>query len=213
MSETIAEVAAAWDQTNRKTVNGALFNQIHEKLVFLDRTHYRQYMPTLGPTYPDYETRLADWLENLTDDSSRRLLFEFARHITFFSREDFNKLYESALRGPVMGCWLVEELDLDICTPDLNNVLTVRYTTTLGSVRSVIACRSPTSTTSITLAAPIFAQAGGHSPRSGIASVFGVLTGRGPGERTRKAVRDQRLGVSGEAGGASHSGFALTANR
>jgi hypothetical protein len=119
MPNEISQLAAAWDQSNKKTIGGLLFSQIHEKLLFLEHKHYRQYVPTADATYPDFESRLAQWIENVADESEKRLLLEFAPYITFFSREDFTKLFEAALQGPITR-WIIDEMGLDFSDPDFD---------------------------------------------------------------------------------------------
>jgi len=122
MVETIAQTAARWDQSSLGTVGGGLFNEIHQKLRFLERTHYCQYVPTFGAEYPDYETRLEEWLANVPRESDRQTLFKFASLIIFFTREDFTELYRTALDGPITR-WIVDELGLDLCDPELDRTL------------------------------------------------------------------------------------------
>ncbi len=123
MVETIAQTAARWDQSSLGTVGGGLFNEIHQKLRFLERTHYCQYVPTFGTEYTtDFETRLEAWLANVPEESDRQTLFKLAPLIIFFTREDFTELYRTALDGPITR-WIVDQLGLDLCDPELDRTL------------------------------------------------------------------------------------------
>ncbi len=122
MPETIAQTVVRWDLDGKLTSFGGTFNELHERLDFLNSTHYQQYIPTLGPSFPDYETRLRGWIDNLADEDDKRVLFEFAEHIAFFGRSEFAKLYQVALRGPIIS-WIVEQLGLDFTNASLQNQL------------------------------------------------------------------------------------------
>ncbi len=78
VAEGLAERFARWDNEayteefpGRDQVQ---FNQIHQKLVFFQDMHYRQFMPTQGPEHPDYDTRLRDWLDNVPEEEPQQIL-------------------------------------------------------------------------------------------------------------------------------------------
>jgi hypothetical protein len=122
MSTSLSELVRRWDLADLKATNGDLYNQIHERLIFLQRHLYDQYVPTMGPEHPDYETRLERWLDNIGDEDGKRLLFEFAPNITFFTKEDMIKLHQAAFRGPIVR-WLIDLLGLALDAPDLDTKL------------------------------------------------------------------------------------------
>ncbi len=106
MATNVAELAAAWDQSGHPTVGGGTFNELHKRLCSLEHTHFAQYLPTFGADYPDFQRRLELWLDSADDEDDQRLLLEFAPEITFFTREDFAKLYQAALAGPIIR-WVI----------------------------------------------------------------------------------------------------------
>jgi len=121
MAEIIAEVVGRWDSEKHSPLErDLLFSEILLRLEFLERTHYHQYVPTLGPQHQEFEKRLEKWLDNVSDEADRRLLFEYVPHITFFTREDFLQLHQAALRGPITR-WIIDELDLQLDDPDLDD--------------------------------------------------------------------------------------------
>lgn len=122
MTESIADFVNRLDLNGQPTRSGGLYGEFHERLIFLEKTHYSQYIPTAGTAYSDYETRLENWLNNLSDEDEKRLLFEFAAHITFLNREDFTKLYQSALEGPIAR-WILDDAGLSFTDPDLDEKL------------------------------------------------------------------------------------------
>jgi hypothetical protein len=122
MGNSISELVNRWDLAGFTAMNGDHYNQLHQKIVFLQKHLYDQYVPAKGPEHLDYQTRLEQWLENTTDDSDKRLLFELAPNLTFFTREDFIKLYQAALRGPIAR-WLIDILNVTLDSPDLDNKL------------------------------------------------------------------------------------------
>ncbi len=101
MHETLAEVVARWDLEGHTPSVDPHYNDMHKRLLFSDQMHYSQYVPTLGQHHHDYEQRLHKWIGNLADETDQKTLFELAPRILFFSRDDFTKLHEVAMRGPI----------------------------------------------------------------------------------------------------------------
>ena len=122
MNETSAEIAGRWDRENHTATSGDSFNELHIRLDFLERLHYRQYLPTVAAVHPGYWTRFHSWLKNVPDEVDQRILFELAVNIAYFGREDFSQLYQSAFRGPIQS-WLIEKLGCQLTDPDLEKTL------------------------------------------------------------------------------------------
>jgi hypothetical protein len=95
---------------------------MHKRLSFYEQMHYSQYVPTLSPHHHDYEHRLHKWIENLADEADKKTLFELAPRILFFSRDDFTKLHQVALRGPITR-WIIDELGLVFGQPAFDATL------------------------------------------------------------------------------------------
>jgi broad specificity phosphatase PhoE len=120
--KSIAETARKWDLNGHSTQIGLTFNQIHERLEFFDKHQYKQYLPTQGSNFADYEARLEKWLDNVVGEQDKQLLFQLALEIIFFTKEDFTKLYQAALRGPITR-WLMDIKGYNLTTADLNQKL------------------------------------------------------------------------------------------
>lgn len=118
MPTSISELVIKWNSDGKASTTGEEFNVIYEKLLFLEETHYCQYVPTLGTGHHSYETRLERWLGNISAEQDQQLLLELAPQITFVGKEEFNKLNQVAFRGPIFR-WLVERLRLPLDDPDL----------------------------------------------------------------------------------------------
>jgi hypothetical protein len=118
MHSTLQKLAVELDAADFDRRSDAdSFNEIHQKLTFYARTHYAQYIPTMGVDSHDFETRLLHWLYNPgVTDEHRKTLFRLAPKIVFFNREDFTKLHQAAIDGPVVR-WIVETLDLNLASP------------------------------------------------------------------------------------------------
>ena len=78
MPESVTDLLRRWDTTASVSADGEPFNQLHKRLTFLAGTHFAQYVPTIGPDDPDYETRLERWLANVKSDAEKQLLLELA---------------------------------------------------------------------------------------------------------------------------------------
>lgn len=114
MSKPAAEVAIDLDLNGHASVEGQTFNELHKRLMFHKR-QYNQYVPAIGTSFPLFEDRLSRWLENAADDDELQVLFELAARISFLSREDYYKLHESALNGPITK-WIISSLNLSFRT-------------------------------------------------------------------------------------------------
>ncbi len=121
MRPTTAEIAQRLTLIKEPHSRFSDFNEMHKALVFFQRTHFDQYVPTLGSGDYAYGARLEAWLHNVQGDDDQALLLELATHIVFLSREDMSKLNESAMRGPISR-WIVDvaELRIDDSEFDLN---------------------------------------------------------------------------------------------
>jgi len=121
MPESIIELIKRWESGGLRTLRGEAYNDLHAKLHFFQR-HFSQYLPALGADSLDYEGRLELWLHNVTDEGHKRSLLELAAEILFFTREDFLKLHQSALYGPIKK-WIIEKLNLDLLGSDLSSII------------------------------------------------------------------------------------------
>lgn len=120
MPETLAETVGRWDLEGFVTTSGEFYNQIHERITFLRKLHFDQYIPTLGADQvTDFEMRLETWLGNIDAEDDQRTLIEAVPEIVFFGREEFTKLYQAALRGPVTR-WVIELAGLDFYAADFD---------------------------------------------------------------------------------------------
>jgi len=123
MAESIANRVNRWDLSGAKTTTDALFNQVHERVFFLQHLHYNQYLPTLGAEQFDFETRLEKWLDNLPSEQDQQVLLELVPQIIFLGREEFTKMYQAAFRGPITR-WVVDRMDVKFTDVNLQTKLT-----------------------------------------------------------------------------------------
>lgn len=89
---------------------GVDYNKLDERIDYLARTRFIEYLPTCGP-HPDFRSRLSDWLEQMKSDEDRKLLLRLVPELFFVQRDDIAALYRAAMRGPIFR-WLI----------DLNNI-------------------------------------------------------------------------------------------
>jgi hypothetical protein len=101
---------------------GRDYNDLHKALVFFQKSHFDQYIPSMGSDNHDYSTRLELWLNNVDNLEQQAILLEIAKTIAFFSREDMAKLSEAALQGPVKR-WIISTMDLNLSDAKLNQIL------------------------------------------------------------------------------------------
>lgn len=121
MTKSVQQIAIEFDEDDvSRPLGAATFNEIHQQLTFYEKTHYSQYLPTIGSDQTDFEDRLHDWLSNpgLTRDQ-KKLLFRLAPRIIFLNREDFTKLHQSAVSGPITR-WVIDDLSLAFGSPNFD---------------------------------------------------------------------------------------------
>jgi len=120
MAYVAYDMARNWDSAGVRPKTSDSFNSIYERLEFLNKRHYSQYLPT--DQAPDFLTRFSRWLENVTGDKERRALFELAPQLIFFGVDEFTKLYQAAFHGPITR-WIVDELSLRFDDHQLSQTL------------------------------------------------------------------------------------------
>ena len=111
-----------WDLGLGEPIENDSFSLIAKKIEFLESFAFHQFVPALNPEHSEFEYRLEDWLQNVHDETSRKLLFEFVPRIQFFSREDFAKLFQVAF-DEVISSWLIEIRALDFSSPTFQDEL------------------------------------------------------------------------------------------
>lgn len=117
MTANIAQLVRQWDDRLIATSDGARFDHLYERIVFSADHLFWQYLPTLSAEHLDFDQRLAEWIGALDgQDALQRTLLDLAGRITFFAREDFDKLHQVALSGPITR-WIVDLLKLPFLTP------------------------------------------------------------------------------------------------
>jgi len=111
MPYTIAERVQRWTlELNEKVGQETDYNSIYEKIDFLAKRRFFEYVPTGGP-YPDFMIRLRNWLDQVPDEKDQKILFQLVLHVFFIGNKEFTSLYRAALRGPIIK-WIIDELDL-----------------------------------------------------------------------------------------------------
>lgn len=113
MAYDISEKVQKWSL--ERQVIEVDFNDIHATIEDLALKRFHQYVPTTGP-HPDFRTRLANWLEQVTE-KDQKVLFQLVPEIFFIGRDEFNSLYRSAFRGPITT-WLIDECNLNFLAAD-----------------------------------------------------------------------------------------------
>lgn len=122
MSHLAYENVVKWDIEGATSTCGKSFNAIYATLEFLDKTLYHQYVPCLGTQHSDFLTRLRKWIDHVPDDKQKMILIELAQELIFLGRDEFLKLHQAALAGPITR-WLIDSLDLRIDDPDLDTII------------------------------------------------------------------------------------------
>lgn len=103
----LSDQIEGWDLGLDRPIENDSYSLIAKKIEFLESFSFHQFVPTVNPEHNEFEIRLEKWLQNVPDETRRKLMFEFVTHVQFFSREDFTKLYQVAF-DEVIASWLIE---------------------------------------------------------------------------------------------------------
>ena len=100
-----------WDtQYTGSPVASSRYETILNELEYHSTKEWRVYLPAEHPDYnASYMERLAAWIGNLTNEADQKLLLDHARHISFFSHDDFAALYRTALDREITQ-WVVKQI-------------------------------------------------------------------------------------------------------
>ena len=90
------------------------FNDLLLELYYFSE-RFSQLVPALyPPNPPNFLDRLVNWINNDgLSPKQKRLLFEFALRLLYFTFEDFIQLYRNTFIGPVTR-WIIDELGLSL---------------------------------------------------------------------------------------------------
>jgi len=122
MAHRAYELVIEWDANGLQSHAGRSYNDLYSLLEFLNTNRFRQYVPCLGSQHSDFLTRLSTWLDNVQSSDDKRTLMEVVPELLFFGREEFTKLHQAALSGPVTR-WIIDLLDLRFDDPNLQATL------------------------------------------------------------------------------------------
>jgi hypothetical protein len=109
--EELRAMVRDWDRENTgHPEDSSYYEIILNELDYHATREWRVYLPATHPDFnPSYMERLAAWIGNLADVADQKLLLEYARHITFFSHDDFAALYRTAFDREIKQ-WVASQL-------------------------------------------------------------------------------------------------------
>ncbi len=98
-----------------------IINTLHQ-LRYLEKTLYCHYEPSLPPN-PGYWQRLTAWINNLSSENDKQLLFNIAVQLFFIGRKEIESMYRTAYSGPIKR-WLVSLQSIPLSDPEISVKLT-----------------------------------------------------------------------------------------
>lgn len=96
-------------------------SEIRLQVASLERWLYWTYEPDKFGE-PDFDARLARWLDNVKSDGDKKLLFRLLVQLFYIGPFEFEELFRSAYEGPVAR-WIAGCIGLDICASDAQSTL------------------------------------------------------------------------------------------
>lgn len=122
MPESVAETFQRWDWEGHSCLAAATYDQLHQEIAFYERKRYSQFLPTSGPNHPHFEARLRRWIDQQPDSGKQRTMAQMVVRVVFYGRDEFTKLHQAALRGPVTR-WILDLLAIPMEASDLDDIL------------------------------------------------------------------------------------------
>jgi hypothetical protein len=118
VDKSILDRVVDWTFNN---LDGYDYNDIHNKIEFLEKHSFRDYHPTIGP-YPPFFSRLKKWLENLSGEEDQKIFFRLVPEIFFLGSDEFISLYRTAFNEIVIQ-WTIDVASLKITEQDFHDLL------------------------------------------------------------------------------------------
>lgn len=114
----LRELVKKWELFDADEDGGSVgrYAEILDQLDWFGAREWANYLPAQHPQHAArYLGRLAEWVGNVESDEDRKLLLEYALHISFYSHDDLCALYRSAFTGAITR-WVIqhEALSLDV---------------------------------------------------------------------------------------------------
>lgn len=114
-----------WDGTScdDDITQTSKYEEILKHLRFLGADEWSRYLPCeSGRNSKSLLERLAKWIGNASSEHDQKLLFEYAKELTFYSHDDFIALYKAAFKGPITR-WVIEQAGIRLDSPDFDEAL------------------------------------------------------------------------------------------
>jgi len=98
------------------------YERIESQIDYLTSRLYEDFEITKYPPHLQFPYRLRDWLKNVSDDDTRKTLFELAPRIYFIGRNEYLSLYHTAFNGPIAR-WLIDQIHIDITQANAQSLI------------------------------------------------------------------------------------------
>ncbi|PCE63027.1 phosphoribosyltransferase-like protein [Sediminicola luteus] len=82
------------------------YREIHAQIRFLSKELFHDYEPIQGQAI-NFNTRLENWLDNVSSDSDKKNLFKILSHLFYIGISEFNTLYRVAY-NELIAKWLID---------------------------------------------------------------------------------------------------------
>jgi hypothetical protein len=113
MSDPIETLVRNWGQRD--------LTEINSRLVSLERWLFKSYEPDKFHN-GDFWNRLEKYLNNVTADEEKQLLFRLVAELFYLGPVEFEELYHCAYQGPIAR-WLIDNCSIDVFANDAQKKL------------------------------------------------------------------------------------------
>lgn len=114
MADQIEQLVRSWNDTD--------LTRINLRIEHLEKRLYRTYEPDKFHN-GDFWHRLLGWIENVSTDQERQILFRLVPELLYVGPAEFEELYRCAYEGPIKR-WLADLDGIDISSPTANDQIT-----------------------------------------------------------------------------------------
>jgi hypothetical protein len=95
--------------------SGPEIQEVNLRIRQLEERLFSSYEPTKGP-YPDFASRLGDWIDNLSDEDEQKALLKLVVHIFFLGPKEIDHMYRVAF-NTCIAKWLIEQSKVMLDSP------------------------------------------------------------------------------------------------
>jgi len=126
MRETLEDRARRWtrDLEDGEVTQQVKYTDLLNRISYMALKRYDEFQPAENAAYPDFWTRLAQWIENAQgNEEDQKILLRLVPELFFIGKEEFVALFKAAYNGPICR-WLIDQCEIGLEDAAFGDALT-----------------------------------------------------------------------------------------